>query len=105
MSITQEHIVAIKEVLRISDRKHPAWDKAKEAIAALGEGDGWRDLASCPSDGSPVWIYRPAMAIEEEQIQADRADGEYWRYRIKEGTKFPVVAWVPRNKPQPPTEG
>lgn len=32
--VIDELVAAFEEVLRISDRKHDAWDRAKEAIAA-----------------------------------------------------------------------
>lgn len=43
-----ETLDAMKEVLRISDRKHDAWDKARAGIAYL------ESLAGSPADNQPV---------------------------------------------------
>ena len=35
--LTSEELSSLKEVIRISDRLHPAWDKVKEAIKKVTE--------------------------------------------------------------------
>ena len=38
LGATEGLLAAVKEVLRITDRKHDAWDRAKEAIAKVEGG-------------------------------------------------------------------
>lgn len=95
--VLPELIEATQEVLRISDREHPAWDRAKEAIRrltgaaatatrarAMQDGPGESRWA-CPKCGShdvqvalPAW-FREAPWFDLEYIEADAsADVLFW---------------------------
>lgn len=92
--VLPELIEATQEVLRISDRKHPAWDRAKEAIRRLTGGTATATRApararasrwACPKCGShnvqvalPAW-FREAPGLDLEYVEADGdADVLFW---------------------------
>jgi len=53
---------------------------ARAAIAAMGEG--WRDIASAPKDGTWLWLFWPETAYAEDRQCVGHwyrdTDTEYW---------------------------
>ena len=68
-SLTHEDVEALREVLRVSDRKHPAWDRAKAALALLAPQE---PQASAPRDGK--WL----NGVNYD-FTCPQCGGKYWR--------------------------
>lgn len=77
---------------------------AAAAILALRSqptDNRWRDIDSCPSDGSPIWLAQ--MIGEKWLVEGREADGEWMRSSL--APKRPRK-WMPRQiPPSPPAEG
>lgn len=70
-------------------------DCAAELRAALAE-TGWRSMDDCPSDFRMIWVW------SDGQVTPARADGDHYRWCLREGLKRTPTMWHPCEMPPPP---
>lgn len=74
-----------------------------ERAPNIGSTDSWQSIDSCPSlnpgGGYPkVWIYGGRYGTPELVT----ADGDWWRWHLKNGETWPPTYWMPHYIPEPP---
>ncbi|WP_312738316.1 hypothetical protein [Atlantibacter hermannii] len=73
-SVPEELLSAMEDVLRISDRDHDAWNRAKYAIAAIRSAPA---VQAEPLSGNTEQVSQPVLP---EPITRNDADG-WWMYK------------------------